>query len=149
MILTSKVILFSTFLYFALSRHMDFRERFLERKRLRALKDQRVTVLNKMLKNTIILDEITHYRKIKGKSSKKVRAIEKDFRRLLAMQGMKYNYKRDLFWRTWRSVPLVNGATKDIVCYKCNNLKLADGTACHSCGTWVSLSQLSALVFLN
>lgn len=144
MFLTPQIILFSSLFYVVMTRHLDFRERFLERKRLRTLKDQRIKVLNKfVLRNIEILDDITHYGEVKGKSlkaSKKVRAIEKDFRRLLAMDGMKYNYKRDIFWRTWRTMPRVNNATAEIVCYKCNNLFYVNATQGQNCGTWVSLN---------
>lgn len=128
-------------IHLLLKRHIDFRERFLERRRQREIKDQRISILDKYQRDTETLDDILHYRVIKKLSKKwrKIKEIENDFRRLIAMEGAKYNFKRDMFWRTWRKVLSEDGVEK-LVCYKCNNPIVVNSTECQSCGLWVSLS---------
>lgn len=125
-----------------LKRHIDFRERFLQRRRQRQIIDQRILLLDKYaLRNTESLDGIMHYRKIENGSerAKRIKGIETDFRRLIAMEGMKYNYKRDVYWRTWRKVINTKGV-EIYVCYKCNNPVQINVTGCQNCGMWVSLT---------
>ncbi|XP_022830487.1 uncharacterized protein LOC111359258 [Spodoptera litura] len=118
-------------------RHVDFQERFMERRRQRQIKDQEALLMeNKELSDIEVVNDVTHYLKRGNKSSKKwkkIEMLERDFRHLLAMDGMKYHYKRDFYWRTWRTVASYGG-TERIVCYKCNNIVQAPG--CQSCGMW-------------
>ncbi|XP_045783398.1 uncharacterized protein LOC123879637 isoform X2 [Maniola jurtina] len=51
---------------------------------------------------------------------------------MLAMKGVKYIFKRDFFWRTWRQVEENGNFT--VVCYRCQNNK--DGK-CQNGGYWV------------
>lgn len=69
---------------------------------------------------------------------KKIVDFEDDFRRSFAMEGMKYTYKRDLYWRTRRKVVDGNGVPR-MINYKCNNLFMKNNSSgCDSCGSWVS-----------
>ncbi|KAF9418152.1 hypothetical protein HW555_004962 [Spodoptera exigua] len=101
------------------------------------MKDQALLTLeNAVLNNIEVVNDVTHYLKKGNKFSKKwkkMETFERDFRRLLAMDGMKYNYKRDFYWRTWRSVASFGGRDKT-VCYKCNNIVQAPGY--QNCGMW-------------
>nr|XP_021199769.2 uncharacterized protein LOC110383321 [Helicoverpa armigera] len=120
-----------------IKRHVDFRERFLERQRQRQIKDRKL-VLEKdaVVKDIEVIDDITHHRKTGDMTTDKwikILSIEDDFRHLIAMSDMKYTYKRDMHWRTWRNI--ANGSKNKIVCYKCNNLQV-NGTGCLNCGMW-------------
>ncbi|KAF9818388.1 hypothetical protein SFRURICE_017810 [Spodoptera frugiperda] len=118
-------------------RHIDFQERFMERRREREIKDQGlIKTENEELNDIEIVNDVPHYLKKGCKSSKKwhrIETFEKDFRRLLAMDGMKYTYKRDFYWRTWRRVAS-HGGTERTVCYKCNNIVQVPGL--QNCGMW-------------
>ncbi|XP_045508868.1 uncharacterized protein LOC123704531 [Colias croceus] len=46
------------------------------------------------------------------------------------MKGVKYVYKRDFFWRTWR---LINNTNNTVICYKCNSFNSSSS----QCGYWV------------
>lgn len=97
-------------------------------------------ILDKYISNnTIYVDGISHRKIDRGHSLfKKINQIENDFKKLISMKGVKYIYKRDAHWRTWREVDDDNG-NKTIVCYKCENLVNISCTNCHSSGFWVSM----------
>ncbi|CAB3258298.1 unnamed protein product [Arctia plantaginis] len=122
----------------AISRHADLRDYYFNSRRVNKLIADRAKVLEVNLpKNREYLDGIAHYKKrdLSSKDVEKVTAIENDFRRLIAMKGVKYVYKRNMHWRTWRKVKIDNGVTK-IVSYKCNNNLRKNTTGCDNCGSW-------------
>ncbi|XP_061727129.1 uncharacterized protein LOC133532458 isoform X2 [Cydia pomonella] len=56
-----------------------------------------------------------------------------------SMVGVKYTYKRDLDWRTWREVTYPK-KKKEVICYRCQNIvNLAESncTNCNIGGYWV------------
>ncbi|XP_037870076.2 uncharacterized protein LOC101745508 [Bombyx mori] len=52
------------------------------------------------------------------------------------MKGVKCAYKRDAYWRTWRTITNSTGE-KQIVCYKCQNYLKKTCPKCHSGGVWI------------
>lgn len=133
----------------AITRHADLRDNYFSNRRLNKLKTDRAKVLEVNLpKDSEYLDGIAHYKKqdLSLKDIEKVTAIENDFRRLVAMRGVKYVYKRNLHWRTWRKVKIDNGVTK-IVSYKCNNNIRKNSTGCDNCGSWVNVSNFNIFIY--
>lgn len=114
--------------------------KFTINKRKNRLKNDRVRLLDQYLFNkTVYLEGIAHH-KIDEQNDdiKLIKRIEMEFHNIIGMKGVKYLYKRDYFWRTWREVKSVSG--KDIVCYKCQNIIRANCSNCHSGGYWVNFS---------
>ncbi|XP_063371981.1 uncharacterized protein LOC134660186 [Cydia amplana] len=107
-------------------------------------KKKRDEILHKLnehiAKDTEYFEEIPHFavnsfKGIRGKQS----SIENAFKKIVGMVGVKYTYKRDLDWRTWREVAYPK-KKKEIICYRCQNIvKLPESncTNCHVGGYWV------------
>nr|XP_034838759.1 uncharacterized protein LOC117994894 [Maniola hyperantus] len=62
------------------------------------------------LNKTVFIENILHL----FSNNSKVLKIEESFRNMLAMKGVKYIFKRDFFWRTWRQVE--NNGRLTVVC---------------------------------
>ncbi|XP_048002898.1 uncharacterized protein LOC125239377 [Leguminivora glycinivorella] len=103
-------------------------------------REERLHKLNEHIaKDTEYFDEIPHFAVSSSKSIRKQASIENAFKKIIGMVGVKYTYKRDLDWRTWREVTYP-GKKKEIICYRCQNIvKLAENncTSCHMGGYWV------------
>lgn len=86
------------------------------------------------------IDEVTHFHIVKNTTKsdwKKVNEFESGFRNLIAMQGLKYTFRRDTFWRTWR---LVRYSKKNkVIFYRYENS--VNFTNDQDSGYWVSKTR--------
>nr|XP_026490672.1 uncharacterized protein LOC113396828 [Vanessa tameamea] len=62
--------------------------------------------------------------------------MEGAFRNILTMNGSKFIFKRDFFWRTWRVVENKTG-NSSIICYKCQSFINETCPKCRSGGYWI------------
>ncbi|VVC91287.1 unnamed protein product [Leptidea sinapis] len=94
----------------------DLRRRFLSRKKEFRNDNYRVKLIEN-LTDGIYIDDIMHTEYVKRQplyeESKKYESV---FRNLLSMKGVKYIFKRDFFWRTWRY--LKNDKNASVIYYK-------------------------------
>lgn len=113
----------------------DIRQKFIKNRKQNDETVKRIQLLDKYLpNNTVYVDDIAHYEIDKKQSQfKKANEIETEFRNLIAMRGLKYTYKRDTFWRTWRKVHYP--ANDSVICYRCENT--VNFTNCQYGGYWV------------
>lgn len=103
-------------------RSKDVRESFIKNRKRNDQTARRITLLDKYLPdNTVYVDDIAHFQIVKNNHSdwKKVKEFETDFRNLIAMRGLKYTYRRDTYWRTWRLVNYPKEAK--VICYRYEN----------------------------
>ncbi|XP_030030759.2 uncharacterized protein LOC115447705 [Manduca sexta] len=114
----------------------NFRKKFIANKKGNVLKNKRTNLLDKYLfNNTVYLNGIIHY-EINENNTKynKINSVENEFKFVLAMDGVKYTYKRGSKWRTWRE--LVHDGDKKIICYICENIVKGNCSNCHGGGHW-------------
>ncbi|XP_050676854.1 uncharacterized protein LOC126973567 [Leptidea sinapis] len=94
----------------------DLRRKFLSRKKEFRNDNYRVKLIEN-LTDGIYIDDIMHTEYVKRQplyeESKKYESV---FRNLLSMKGVKYIFKRDFFWRTWRY--LKNDKNASVIYYK-------------------------------
>ncbi|XP_013188949.2 uncharacterized protein LOC106133684 [Amyelois transitella] len=119
------------------NKETDLRTKFLEKKRNNIDSKKRIYALERVTSNNIeYLDGIPHYKV--GKSLKSLRDVEKlenNFKSLVKMEGVQYDYKRDMHWRTWREVAYPN-MSKIVVCYRCENIVNTTCETCTGSGSW-------------
>lgn len=112
----------------------DIRRTFLDKRRQNLVAAKRVELIDKYLSNnSVFVDGIMH-EKIDNEHKEwtLVNEIETAFRNLIGMDGVKYYFKRDPYWRTWRKVNYPEG--DKMVCYKCESSLLCNECQC----VWVS-----------
>lgn len=88
--------------------------------------------------NSVYVDGIIHSEiKNQSKDWPKIKLIEKRFKNMLAMKGVKLIYKRDMFWRTWRVVSFSDNSKRALY-YKCTHIINSNCSDCFGGGFWVS-----------
>lgn len=98
-------------------KHNILRAKFLKDKKKNNVTAKRIKFLDKYATNdSVLIDDILHYKIPGHPQTKKVNQIENEFRNMLAMEGLTYIYNRDMVWRTWRKVSF--GKKARIVHYK-------------------------------
>ncbi|XP_063392109.1 uncharacterized protein LOC134677564 [Cydia fagiglandana] len=103
-------------------------------------REERLHKLNAHIaKDTEYFEEIPHFavnslKRLRGKQSR----IENAFKKIVGMIGVKYTYKRDSDWRTWREVTYPK-KKKEVICYRCQNIVKPESNCsnCHVGGYWV------------
>ncbi|XP_046976230.1 uncharacterized protein LOC124542307 [Vanessa cardui] len=114
---------------------IDLRQRFLNRKKQIHDQDMKIKLFDKINSNkTLFVDGIMHSLEANGFDLKN--EMEGAFRNILTMNGSKFIYKRDFFWRTWRMIEN-NSGNVSIICYKCESFVNETCPKCRSGGYWV------------
>lgn len=135
---------------------MDLRKSFLRKKKLKEEQQIDEKLLQGILfkpnkvGNIIYSGDVPHY-KVKNESKiyNTAKNLENDFLRLLTMKDMKYVFKRNGYWRTWRQVNYPNG-TRSVFNYIANNLVdvIPNCTNCGgNSGFWVSILPRAETLF--
>ncbi|KAL0858478.1 hypothetical protein ABMA27_012347 [Loxostege sticticalis] len=87
--------------------------------------------------NSVYVDGIIHSEiKNQSKDLPKIKLIEKRFKNMLAMKGVKLIYKRDMFWRTWRVVSFSDNSKRALY-YKCTHIINSNCSDCFGGGFWI------------
>ncbi|XP_050360298.1 uncharacterized protein LOC126780080 [Nymphalis io] len=115
---------------------INLRQRLLNRKKQNHDQDIKIKLFDKINSNkTLFVGGILHSRDHNGLDLNK-NEMENAFRNILTMNGSKFIFKRDLFWRTWRVVETEFG-NRSIICYKCQGFLNETRGKCRSGGYWV------------
>nr|XP_053622690.1 uncharacterized protein LOC128682150 isoform X2 [Plodia interpunctella] len=124
-------------LYNSKTEKTDIRTKFLEEKSENIKSKKRITALESEASNNVeYFNSIPHHKYSKGmKKIKDIEYIENNFKTMVNMEGVKYEYKRDMHWRTWREVTYPNNS-RIIVCYRCENIIHTNCEKCHGSGAW-------------
>lgn len=125
------------FLYFSNEQQKnDLRRTFLDKRIQNRANEKRVELIDQYLSNnSVFVDEVMH---TKVDDSHPHLALVKDFetafKNVISMNGVKFTFKRDPYWRTWRKVQFPDGDR--IVSYRCE--RRFNCTDCNYRGHWVS-----------
>ncbi|XP_031767660.1 uncharacterized protein LOC113520889 [Galleria mellonella] len=91
-----------------------------------------------LLNNTIDFDGTTHLLLTKKlRNWDKINKMETEFEKVIRMIGVKYDYKRDMFWRTWRDVTFANGTDNTVIFYKYQSIINETCKHCYDGIFWV------------